>query len=213
MPEKAPLRIALTMRVVDGDDGVETRDAISRDWIKRLNTWNMTPLLFPNGLSEPQDYLTMLAPDLIVLTGGGEPGIPTERAHTEEAALIHSAKTGTPVLGICRGMQVINRFFGGVLHRIDGHVGELHRVTVEAHWAPIYDLWQGVNSFHEWGIATEGLGKELSITARDAGGWIEGFVHRTRPLAGIMWHPERDGAPFADRTLFERLARDGRFWS
>src|SRR4051812_37900339 len=111
------------MRVIETGEYAETRDALSRDWILRLNAWEMTPLPVPNGLGDPAAYLASIAPNLIVLTGGGDPGEPADRAATENAALAYSAESGTPVLGICRGMQVINKHFGGALSRVEGHVG------------------------------------------------------------------------------------------
>ena len=55
-----------------------------------------------------------------------------------------------------------------------------------------------------------GLGEGLVASAVDAEGRIEAFHSADKPVAGVMWHPERDGAPDADRVLVQRLiAREG----
>jgi len=42
---------------------------------------------------------------------------------------------------------------------------------------------------------------------------VEAFHHRTKPLAGIMWHPERPDAPAEDLRLIGRLTAEGAFWT
>ena len=48
--------------------------------------------------------------------------------------------------------------------------------------------------------------------ARLSLGNIEALHHKSLPVAGVMWHPERPGAPAADRALFGRLIKEGAFW-
>lgn len=95
---------------------------------------------------------------------------------------------GKPVLGICRGIQVINIYFGGTLHQhIDGHSqindkDSLH--TVE---------WNGkiveVNSAHHQVI--DRLGSGLKVTAMSPDGFVEAVAHETLPVIAFQWHPER----------------------
>ncbi|RYZ68229.1 MAG: gamma-glutamyl-gamma-aminobutyrate hydrolase family protein [Proteobacteria bacterium] len=112
-----------------------------------------------------------------------------------------------PVLGVCRGMQLINVAFGGTLHQDLQDDG----ATTEEHYrAELYDehshaiefvpdgwlskLYGGpatgkVNSIHHQGV--DRLGEELLVEARAPDGVIECVRHARLPfVVGVQWHPE-----------------------
>jgi len=91
-------------------------------------------------------------------------------------------------------------------------VAHPHPVAVEPAWRDLYGAEVPVNSFHAQGIPAAALAPGLVAAARDRDGNVEAFHGAARPLAAVMWHPERAGAPAADRLLFERLAGEGVFW-
>jgi len=203
------------MRVTQAPDYKEPRDTISHDWVQWLSRLDAVPLPVPNLVLSPARHLDGLAPDLLVLTGGDDPGDTPERDATERALLSHALQIGMPVLGVCRGMQLINLHFGGALGPVSGHAGGRHALSVVA-----TEPWQGhyygrvtVNSFHHQGVKATDLGTELAAFAHDRDGNVEGLYHRTQPVMGVMWHPERSGAPEGDASAFARLIADGTFWT
>lgn len=200
------LRVALTMRVTHASRYHEPRDSISQDWIAFATKNDLLPFLIPNNLFDISTYVDAIEPDLLILTGGDDVGIPPER-HSTEAALLHHATTrGLPILGVCRGMQMLVIAYGGDLSAITGHAATSHDIETAESFRLIYGERIQVNSFHNTGVALEKIGFDLTATAFDTEGWVEAFVHDTLPIAGVMWHPERPNAPSADIALIRSLA-------
>ena len=200
-----PPIIALTMRVTGASNYVEPRDSISHDWIAAVRSWGAIPALIPNGLDNPGGYLDGTGAALLILTGGDDFGSTPERDRTEMALLDQAMKRGLPTLGVCRGMQIINAKFGGITCPIRGHAATTHTVSFSGFFRTIYGDRASTNSFHENAIAGSGLGRGLTPTALDGTDHVEAFHHESAPVAGVMWHPERPGAPAGDCKLIGRL--------
>lgn len=102
-------------------------------------------------------------------------------------------KAGKPVLGLCRGMQLINVYFGGTLKQdVKGHRGVTHNTTISTNsW--IYEIYKkksmNVNSWHHQTV--QKLGDNLIVTQRaKKGNVIEALEHKTLPIYGVQYHPE-----------------------
>ena len=131
--------------------------------------------------------------------GSGPPDLARDRA---ELILFHTFyRAGRPILGICRGMQVINVALGGTLiqdlprprrmfhawdqgdkvHPIFSREGSLlHRL-----YGPLFP----VNSAHHQGV--DRLGEGLRDAAWSEGGVVEAVDLPGYPLLGVQFHPER----------------------
>ena len=112
----------------------------------------------------------------------------------EELALIRAFCTNQkPILGICRGIQAINVFFGGTLFQdILGHRNTSHLVgTVPGTYtASLTGNFFKTNSYHHQAI--DQLGQDLDAAAYSKDdGIVEAIEHRTLPILGVQWHPER----------------------
>lgn len=108
-------------------------------------------------------------------------------------------KAKKPVLGICKGLQVINVYFGGTLlqqlptaHMHVCRNGDQYHMTIATQDSllnRIYGLRFLVNSAHHQGIGMLGKGLEAIQFAEDQ--VIEGIIHKNLPILGVQWHPER----------------------
>ena len=182
------LRIAVSQRrdAIPGRD--EVRDGLDVRLAELLWELGFLPLPIPSGVSEPAKYLAMLAPHGVVLSGGNDIGSASMRDAIESAALDHATDRGLPVFGICRGLQMINHYQGGGLRPLAGHTAVRHWVT-----GPLVGPGgREVNSFHDYGLLPDDLGRDLEALAFAGDGTIEALRHRARPWLAILWHPERD---------------------
>lgn len=200
------MRIGVTQRVEVLPSRSERRDSLDQRWTLLLNAIGMVCLPLPNFPVGARRLLDTLAIDGLLLSGGNNVGLHAqmadaapERDDFEKTALDWMLQRGGPVLGICRGMQMMNYYLGGRLSPVRGHAGCRHPVTAakpDAAWAVLRD----VNSFHEFGIAAADLAADLEPLAFAADGLVEAARHRALPWYGVMWHPERE-LPFNDADL------------
>ena len=107
--------------------------------------------------------------------------------------------THKPILGICKGMQLINVFFGGdikqhvekeCLHQWNGK-DQWHRTSAKKA-SILYKLYGSefnVNSAHHQSIDT--TGQDLKIIQNSSDGIPEAISHEFLPILGVQWHPER----------------------
>lgn len=194
---------------------------VERDMMRWICKKDVLPVLIPDVedsvLGNILDQL-----DGVVLQGGtdispesyGEQPIGDWRGDSyrdeyELKILDYAIRTSKPVLGICRGFQLMNVYFGGSLYQdIPSQVpgSEVHRSAEQYDKInhPIQlvsgtllerlygDLRQPlVNTVHHQGI--KALGKNLDVYARSADGFIEAFGYNKEPegkVMGVQWHPE-----------------------
>lgn len=115
------------------------------------------------------------------------------------AILKSFVKDKKPVLGICKGMQLINIFFGGDIyqhlsayerHQYDGQ-DKIHKTSAltGSLLCQLYGKTFVVNSAHHQGVDTPGRGIRYIQSCND--GVIEGLCHTYLPVIGVQWHPER----------------------
>jgi len=215
------------MRTISSESYVEHRDGLAQDWALFLEKLEYNPIFIPNSLSKVDEFLSNLSLDMIILTGGGEcpeqletatKDIQNNRNFTEKALIEYSVANKIPLLGVCRGFQFINTYFGGTITRglanteqINvNHVSSEHRVFVtEQDWSDLLGVNQiQVNSFHDDGIMDYQLASCLNITAvsNEERCLVEGFKHKFLPISGIQWHPERSDTSLEfDSLLIKKM--------
>ena len=190
------------------------------------------PVILP-AMEDPEVMAAMAEGlDGILLSGGGDVdpvrygqratghlGGVSVRRDAAELALAKYAieKTDKPVLGICRGIQVMNVAMGGSLHIDLPDAGKLcHSLTMYPRYVPTHDvavaegsrmekIMNGasrVNSFHHQAI--DELAEGLVVTARSIPDDVIEAVEipGDRFVVGVQWHPEELNAREESQALF-----------
>lgn len=181
-------------------------------WCNRLAIW------LANGRARrllPPDKLDLGRFDGFII-GGGDDIAPTlygdeidpavridpDRDHLEQTVLDHAQKHSLPVLGICRGAQMINIHKGGSIYRdiseIYADAPRMRTVLPRKRVEIVPDTRLAriirrraitVNALHHQSISN--LGRDLSIVARDLWGIVQGIEQSgERFVLGVQWHPE-----------------------
>lgn len=172
-----------------------------QDVFEKLNV-----LLIPVNTTRKIKEITEIC-DGLIITGGGDiaPKYYCENPVTEidpkeevndilDFELIKAFNNAEkPILGICKGIQSINVYFGGSLYQhIDNHKlpkTKRHNVHIEKE-SFLYNCYHKenieVNSLHHQCIKS--VAPNFKVTAISDDGFIEGIEHKN--IIGVQWHPE-----------------------
>jgi gamma-glutamyl-gamma-aminobutyrate hydrolase PuuD len=256
-----PLRIGISARIFHPEPGAKGLRSKNLQYLEEsIAQWVMSrdvlvfmiPTVNTDGLLHPsnirlRDYAKHL--DGLVLQGGADVS-PQSYAETPtrpewsgdrardmyELELLHEfVEAGKPVLGICRGCQLINVAFGGTLyqdiatdvptalpHVHDDYDRHRHEIVFppESSLSRLFGQRLGgvVNSIHHQAVKT--LGRDMQVEALSVpDGVVEAIRYRKAPFVmGLQWHPEfhrAGGEELLDCTgildNFLRVARETRF--
>lgn len=200
------------------------------DYLKITAFFGATGLIIPytEKVSEILDIT-----DGVILSGGGDlserliserlspmaKNIYPDRDIFEAELCAEAYKRDIPLLGICRGVQVMNAALGGTIYQhIDGHISEyadlknkdetvthgikinkesfLYKITESEHW--------NVNSFHHQCVKIPAPGFMVSAEGGDFN--IEAIENpEKRFFAGVQWHPEKTPDDKLSRGIFQNF--------
>tara|TARA_B100001765_G_scaffold109065_1_gene67638 strand:- start:367 stop:1017 length:651 start_codon:yes stop_codon:yes gene_type:complete len=211
------IKIGISLRVTNAEQYSEIRDALSHDWPLIFEKMNIFPVLIPNAISNVGEFLEKMQLDGFLLSGGDNIGDNVDRDKTEQEIIRFGLEYNLPIFGVCRGMQVINKYFHGEIETLTNsmHVGNPHSVKIiNSSFSTLLKTNSiKVNSYHNNIIKQDILGDELepfAISPKDE--TIEGFFHKKFPIVGVMWHPERD-QHHNSKIILRKVFHDKNFWS
>lgn len=180
--------IAITQRLVQHNSYNELREALSTEWgalfDAKFSAFLPLPLCFEIPFTCYENVIKGC-----ILSGGNDLSIFNNlqenniRDEYEKNVIARCIQLQIPLLGVCRGAQVLAHFFGSEIKPCQNHIGT-HLVR---------DSWGNefrVNSFHNYAITNLSADLECLAVAEDNS--IEAFKHKSLPFYALMWHIERE---------------------
>jgi gamma-glutamyl-gamma-aminobutyrate hydrolase PuuD len=140
----------------------------------------------------------------LLLCGGADIGKDPERDEKEFIWIKQALDTNQPIIGICRGMQILNHYFGGQVKDLEDYIVEEHTVDEfsdntdhsgrKSHFHLIQDLdgnTVNVNSRHHQHCSQ--IADNFRVTHISYPGYavVEGIEDIDRKIWAVQWHPER----------------------
>lgn len=227
VPRDAPV-IGLSL-----DTAWHARMGITTQWyeVGVTRAGGKTIELRPGG-AEPEEILNQI--DALVLAGGGDIDPKLYGGEADDAQLVDRQRDAfelalirgalqreMPILGVCRGIQILNVWAGGTVRNLRDHpkLADVHGIGISSMSAHAVDVEPGsklagllgagphqVNSFHSQAVGEVGQGFRVSARAPD--GVVEGIELVGRPfVVGMQFHPEIVPQEMA---VFETLLEEAR---
>ena len=186
---------------------------VNEAYIRLLKNYGLTPLIIPYNMDNIDELLKMC--DGFLLPGGDD--IDASYYHEEnlESCLLadprvdaldfkvirYAFKNNKPVLGICRGFQVVNIALGGTLFvdiKDGNHKNKLDAILNIEEDSFIKDKSFTINSFHHQGI--DKLGEDLKIEGRSEE-MIELITSNLHPLIASQFHIEQMNGELVNKIM------------
>lgn len=207
------LKIGLTGRIIYDSQHDEYRECLDVRWAAFVrNRMDALPCLIPSAI-DPAVYINEVKISAVILTGGNDIGSISGRLQDvyrdqhETKIIDHSLKYGIPIIGVCRGMQMIATYFREEVKPVTNHTSVIHSIKAneKSRFSGIINNLSPVNSYHDFGVSK--LPDDFETLAYSDDGVIEAFMLESKKVFGMMWHPERVLSPI-DQIQHAKLIKD-----
>ena len=193
--KKLRKKVGISQRIDLIEGRNELRDSLDQKLIDWVIQAGFMPITIPNTLLSAdssselmlENWIQIMQLDALILSGGNNIGEYQTRDKTEKFILSWAEQENIPVLGICRGMQMMAVWANSELVNKEGHTRcrhELDVVSEQNEWPT------NVNSFHDFVLNSCPNGFKVAAKSKDDS--IEAIKHINLQWEGWMWHPERE---------------------
>ena len=182
---------------------VDNYDSFTWNLVQALGKLDADVRVARNDRFAPEE-IVRLAPTAVVISPG--PGRPEDAGRSMEMIAL-ALERRLPLLGVCLGHQALGALCGGRVERAAPRHGRSSRVTHDgsALFAGLPNPFEAAR-YHSLVVRSEGLPRELAVTARTDDGLVMALSHRDAPVYGVQFHPESVLTPDGERVLGNFLA-------
>ena len=176
-------KIIISQSILSLTSRSELRDSLDQRFADLFGCLGYLIFPVPNNLgANLPSYINHIRPDYVVLSGGNNIGDYPQRDSTESYLIGYCVDHEIPLLGICRGMQMIGTYFGAELISCNSHCSTSHQLQGL--------FTHRVNSYHNYSLKQSPANFKIIATSPDH--TIEAIRHLNLPIEAWMWHPERE---------------------
>ncbi len=206
-------KILVSQRVDYFHKNNEKRNSLDQRWTTFLLKCNLYPIFLSNDKKYIEYFVKNEKFKGILLTGGNNISKVShldnyeERDQLEKFLIDYAIKHDIPILGVCRGMQMIQDYFGVKLKKIKGHNKGKHKIIFEKN--KLFSINTSKNfkyfpSYHNYGTNIDN--DKFKKIAYSSDNIIEAIQHKKFKIYCQMWHPERNSRILDfDIKIFKRF--------
>lgn len=180
------MNIIVTQRIDFFPPHNERRDSLDINWYSFFEKVGVTPILIPNNLNITIRILRSFKIDGILLTGGNtlahlKGGDAPERDEVEKYLVEYGLNCKIPIIGVCRGFQILQHYFAGELIPIKGYAGIEHQVFMNGNKV------RTITTHCNYGFKNS----PFDIISIDENNIVLSAENKEKKIYGQLWHPER----------------------
>jgi len=180
------------------DSYYELREALDVKWGELFKELDFLPIVLPFKY-DFEEYFRVIDIDGILLTGGNDlnslnPSDESKQRDDFELKLIkYGIENNIPIFGVCRGMQIIAKYFTCEFKKVINQVAIKHKLIVndKSRYKQYLDKINIVNAYHNY--AVELINDDFIVPAwNEDKTIIKAIEHKKYKIFGQMWHSERE---------------------
>jgi carbamoyl-phosphate synthase small subunit len=172
---------------------------IKQNILRSLGRRGLETIVVPHAATSG-DVLALQPDGIVVSNGPGDPAVLAETARVVRELI----DSGTPMMGICLGHQLIGMAGGATTSRLRfGHHGGNH---------PVKDLAQGhihiTSQNHEFQVDADSLSGDSGLVVSQVNlndRSVEGLRHTSKPVFSVQYHPEGAPGPQDNQYVFDKF--------